>query len=195
MRKRGLSLVILILVGVYFILINYSKYSLPPKAETLPISESKDVIRESSPSAYPNQILGVRTKVSNCLVLQGNPDPECTPGGIFPEATIEQICTPEYSKSVREVSQKLKDEVFREYGVLTHNSGEYEIDHLISLELGGSNDISNLWPQPAQPKPGFHEKDKVENYLHEQVCKGHLSLRDAQIKISKSWQEVLVLIP
>ena len=33
----------------------------------------------------------------------------------------------------------------------------------MSLELGGSNDIKNLWPEAALPTPGFHEKDAVED--------------------------------
>lgn len=40
---------------------------------------------------------------------------------------------------------------------------------------GGSNNIANLWPEAASPKPGFHEKDQVENYLHDQVCSGAIS--------------------
>jgi hypothetical protein len=38
------------------------------------------------------------------------------------------------------------------------------------LEPGRSNSIRNLWPEAALPEPGFHEKDKIENDLHRQVC-------------------------
>ena len=69
--------------------------------------------------------------------------------------------------------------MYAEYGISSHTTGEYEVDHLISLELGGSNDISNLWPEAANPKPGFHKKDSVDNYLHDQVCSGAISLQDA----------------
>ncbi len=60
----------------------------------------------------------------------------------------------------------------------------------MSLELGGSNDISNLWPEPANPQPGFHEKDKIENYLHAQVCSGAISLQEAQREIATNWYAV-----
>ena len=63
-------------------------------------------------------------------------------------------------------------------------------DHLISLELGGSNGIANLWPEPASPRPGFHEKDKVEDYLHQQVCNGSMSLSEAQDLIAHNWMKV-----
>jgi hypothetical protein len=61
---------------------------------------------------------------------------------------------------------------------------------LISLELGGSNDIANLWPEAASPTPGFHQKDQVENYLHDQVCAGKISLSEAQEEIATNWLTV-----
>ncbi|MBF0618726.1 MAG: hypothetical protein HQL19_01005 [Candidatus Omnitrophica bacterium] len=64
-------------------------------------------------------------------------------------------------KSVRHVSVKLKHQVYAEYGIVHHNPGEYEVDHLISLELGGSNDIANFWSEAADPQPGLHQKDEV----------------------------------
>jgi hypothetical protein len=62
-----------------------------------------------------------------------------------------------------------------------------EVDHLISLEIGGSNDIKNLWPEPYYPRPGAREKDKLENWLRKQVCSGTMSLEQAQQIISRDW--------
>ncbi|HEY6408903.1 MAG TPA: HNH endonuclease signature motif containing protein, partial [Ktedonobacteraceae bacterium] len=109
--------------------------------------------------------------------------------------TTDQVCTPGYSKTVRHVPQSVKNEVYAEYGIISHSSGQYEIDHFIPLELGGSNDISNLWPEPAAPQPGFHEKDQVENYLHGQVCSGTRSLTDAQNAIASDWVAVYNQMP
>jgi hypothetical protein len=81
----------------------------------------------------------------------------------------------------------LKDKVYEEYTIRSHATGQYEVDHLVSLQLGGSNDSANLWPEAASPKPGFHEKDSVENYLHAQVCSGAISLQEAQIEIATNW--------
>jgi hypothetical protein len=103
---------------------------------------------------------------------------------------VAQICTPGYSSSVRNVSTATKDHVYASYGILTHTTGEYEVDHLVSLELGGSNDISNLFPEAAEPRPGFHEKDAVENYLHAQVCNGAVPLLQAQQEIATNWLAV-----
>jgi hypothetical protein len=66
----------------------------------------------------------------------------------------------------------------------------YEVDHFVSLELGGSNDIKNLWPEPYLPKPGARQKDVVENYLHRQVCAGNMTLPDAQQAIKSDWYKI-----
>ena len=39
--------------------------------------------------------------------------------------------------------------------------------------------IANLWPEPADPRPAFHEKDQVENTLHDQVSTGAMPLQQA----------------
>jgi hypothetical protein len=139
--------------------------------------------------------IGTRTKTSGCVSQNALPDPACTPGAIFTDATQDKICVPGYSSEVRNVPQSEKNQVYAEYGIKTHTTGQYEVDHLISLELGGSNDIANLWPEPAEPRPGFHEKDKVENHLHKQVCDGAMSLTDAQYQIAHDWMAVYQNMP
>jgi hypothetical protein len=136
--------------------------------------------------------LGQRTKAANCQDAdQGKlPDAACTPGANFADATAQRVCESGYAKGVRDVPEEEKNQVYAEYGIKTHRAGQYEVDHLVSLELGGSNDIANLWPEAAEPRPGFHEKDQVENYLHQQVCSGAISLRQAQEQIATNWLQV-----
>jgi hypothetical protein len=98
-------------------------------------------------------------------------------------------------KSVRNVPDSEKNQVYAEYGITSHAPGQYEVDHLVSLELGGSNDIANLWPELASPKPGFNEKDRVENYLHDQICSGAVSLQQAQTEIATNWLVVYNQMP
>jgi hypothetical protein len=133
---------------------------------------------------------GHRTKTSGCAASGGLPDSACTPGDIIVTATKDVICVSGYSQTVRNVPTSEKDAVYAEYGIASHTAGDYEVDHFVSLELGGSNDISNLWPELASPKPGFHEKDKVENYLHDKVCRGQITLADAQREIATDWLKV-----
>jgi len=133
---------------------------------------------------------GAQTKTSGCQAQNGLPDSACTPGAILATGTKEAICKSGYAKSVRNVPESEKSQVYTEYGITRHAPGQYEVDHLVSLELGGSNEIANLWPELASPKPGFHEKDKVENYLHDQVCSGAISLQQAQSGIATNWLAV-----
>jgi hypothetical protein len=141
----------------------------------------------ATPGAYQ---FGVQTKTSGCNVSSGLPDHACTPGDIFPHATKDEICVPGYASSVRDVPQSVKEQVYAAYGISSRNPGQYEVDHLVNLSIGGSNDVSNLWPQAASPTPGFHEKDKVEVYLQDQVCSGKMDLRTAQIQIATNWLQV-----
>jgi len=118
------------------------------------------------------------------------PDPKLTPGDTLP-VTTDEICEPGYSKFVRRyVSGWMKEQVYREYGIETHKPGEYEIDHLISISLGGSNDLKNLWPQSLDDTKLWNAKlkDRLERRLHRLVCdERSLKLRDEQEAISRDW--------
>jgi len=117
------------------------------------------------------------------------PDPKMTPGDVLTmDATA--VCQPGYAKSVRNVPQSVKNQVYRQYGVTSRQPHEYEVDHLISLQLGGSNSIRNLWPQSFVTQPlNAYVKDRVENKLHELVCSGQLPLEQAQREIASNWIE------
>ncbi len=146
---------------------------------------------EATPMIDEPLRLSERTKTINCVINGSLPDPQCTPGAVFPDVTKEQTCVQGYTKTVRAVSVSLKKKVYREYSIpYPPPFGSYEADHFIPLTLGGNNDIANLFPEAAAPKPGFREKDLVENYLHEQVCLGNISLASAQKKISANWLDV-----
>ena len=43
-----------------------------------------------------------------------------------------------------------------------------EYDHLISLELGGSNDATNLWPEPIAEA---HIKDRLDSKTAAGLCR------------------------
>ena len=115
-------------------------------------------------------------------------DKSSTPGATL-NVALAKMCQSGYTATVRHVPESLKLQVCANYGVAQSrcNGQHYEIDHLISLELGGSNDVKNLWPQPYAPKPGAREKDVLENWLAKQVCDGGMTLQDAQSKIAGDW--------
>ena len=110
-----------------------------------------------------------------------------TPGVTF-HVTVAAICRSGYSTSVRNVPESEKNQVYAEYGITHHTTGQYEIDHLISLELGGSNAIGNLWPELNDHPHGYlNSKDILENRLHALVCTGKVSLRSVQTLIASNW--------
>src|SRR5450432_3678056 len=115
------------------------------------------------------------------------PDTALTPGAAL-EVTAADICVSGYSKRVRNVPAEIKREAYALYGIRTHEPGEYEVDHLISLELGGSNSLKNLWPQSFRTHPwNAYVKDALENELHRRVCAGTIDLAKAQYVISHNW--------
>jgi hypothetical protein len=116
------------------------------------------------------------------------PNSRLTPGETFAGVTVAQVCTPGYSSSVRHVDHQQYVDVYAAYGVpYPEPAGTYELDHLIPLELGGDNSDANLWPEPASPAPGFHQKDGLENRMHALVCSGQLALGEAQQEIASDW--------
>jgi hypothetical protein len=134
-------------------------------------------------------LLGKRTKTSGCR-LGANPDRRCSPGAYYSKLTGSVVCSPGFRTSrVRNVPQWEKYAVEREYGLAPgHYGRRLEIDHIVSLELGGSNEIANLFPEKLNAHPGYRVKDALENRLHDLVCSGRMSLRSAQRRIARNWQ-------
>jgi hypothetical protein len=120
------------------------------------------------------------------------PDPALTPGAVLESATPEVVCVRGYTRAVRDVKSTERVQVYAEYGISDISNG-VELDHYIPLELGGSNDLANLWPEPYT-FPGAHEKDRVENYLHSQVCGGAMTLADAQQAIASDWYAIYLTL-
>ncbi|HSX40903.1 MAG TPA: HNH endonuclease signature motif containing protein [Candidatus Saccharimonadales bacterium] len=181
--KKLLPIIILVLILLFYFFAKNQK-------QVSPVSPVSPTPVATLPAATTSAVLGQQTKSSNCLIVDAMQDKDCTPGAVFPNVTKDDVCVSGYSSRVRNVSESEKEMVFAEYSISSRPKGAYEVDHLISLELGGSNDIANLWPEAADPRPGFHEKDKVENYLHAQVCMGAISLQQAQNEIANDWLDV-----
>lgn len=113
------------------------------------------------------------------------PNRALTPGVALP-VSAGQVCVSGYASRVRNVPGTEKDAVYARYDV-THVPYAHEVDHLISLELGGSNAIANLWPEPYAGRWGARTKDVLENRLHGLVCAGTLTLAEAQHIEATNW--------
>ncbi len=141
----------------------------------------------------PGAILGTvpDDQVASCLS-----DKAGTNVQVDDAITVNLICTLGYSKCIRNVPQAEKMAVYQSYGLTGNHTGYCdskqgcEVDHLISLELGGSNEQTNLWPEPYQGTEwNAHVKDQLENFLHAHVCTGDISLDQAQQEIATNWIE------
>lgn len=146
--------------------------------------------------------------VSGIIVFGGTsypagvlPNPKLTPGAINPavtQANIQQtICKSGWTATIRPASYfttGLKKEQIVQYRYKDTNPSNYEEDHLISLQLGGSpDDEKNLWPQSYKTTPNARDKDQVENYLKREVCAGRMTLKEAQKAIRSNWTKVKVV--
>lgn len=131
------------------------------------------------------------------------PDPACTPGVLNPDVTQDTIdstiCVSGWTATVRpptSYTNALKVQQIAEYGYADTSTADYEEDHFIPLELGGSpRDPQNLWPEPRYTTGGSggtsYTKDAVENKLKKAVCNGTVDLADAQNAIATDWTTAL----
>lgn len=125
------------------------------------------------------------------------PNPQLTPGVSRPGLTKQKICTIKWGKDNRHVTEAMKKEVFQRYGYSGNDDPQCipagkrhcEIDHLISREIGGADDIDNLWPQSYGSIPwNAVLKDKLENRLHAEMCAGKITLKQAREMLVNDWR-------
>ena len=95
------------------------------------------------------------------------------------------------------MSITVKRQVYRAYRV-RYVPGRFTVDHLVPLELGGANVgrnprtgkvvvTANLWPEPNFGRATAAVKDRLENYLHDELCAGRIRMREAQLEIARDW--------
>lgn len=93
------------------------------------------------------------------------------------------VCVSGYSATVRDVSDKLKNEIYQRDGII--RSDKTAIDHIIPLCLGGSNHPDNLRAMFVSEKV---KKDNLERYLcNSHVCDGDIDINYAQRRIYENW--------
>ena len=112
------------------------------------------------------------------------------------------ICSPGWTKTVRpsgSFTTPIKRRLLSSQE-LPGYLADYELDHLVSLALGGApRDLANLWMQPYEHKGarfapdgrGSESKDTVESTLNRDVCAGRLTLAEAQRRIAADWRTAL----
>jgi hypothetical protein len=115
------------------------------------------------------------------------PNRQLTPGATRFVST-EELCATEVSDDASDASPEVKDRVLKRYGLSGQLPTTYQLDYLISPQLGGTEDASNLWPEPAAATTwNVKTKDALEDRLRQMVCRGNLSLADAQRDLAIDW--------
>jgi hypothetical protein len=118
--------------------------------------------------------------------LSDEPNVQFTPGAVV-AVTQREICS-ESSEISAAIPLAIKNRVLQLYGVASGQDDAYEVDYLITPELGGATDVRNLWPEPYDHTVwNAHVKYRLEDRLHEMVCRGDLDLATAQREISTDW--------
>lgn len=127
--------------------------------------------------------------VREAMLLEGLtvPDPHLTPGAIRP-VQVEELCRESGEDFDPEVPAAVQQAVFQEYGMWDARTGEYQVDYLVSPQLGGTDSLANLWPEPYGTKVwNARAKDALEQRLRTMVCAGEIDLPAAQEAIRVDW--------
>jgi Putative zinc-finger len=108
-----------------------------------------------------------------------------TPGAVSAHSAME-LCAG--ARPSRMVSDETRRAVLRTYGMEQVPADQYELDALITPELGGTTEAGNLWPQRyGSPVWNARVKDELERLLPELVCGGEVALAHAQQAIATDW--------
>jgi hypothetical protein len=128
------------------------------------------------------------TTESADVPVRSLPNPKLTPGNVMPVGYAD-ICPAKDQDQDPPLPVQVQDTVFREYGVSgATKEREFQVDYLISPQLGGTSEIRNLWPQPYRSTVwNASAKDALEGKLHRMVCQGEMPLSEAQQEIATDW--------
>lgn len=117
--------------------------------------------------------------------VPGVPNPAVTQDNIK-----STVCVSGWTKTVRpndSYTGAIKVRLFQELH-LTGTVSDYELDHEMSIEDGGSPDsLNNLWMQPYAGIYGARVKDRVETKMKTLVCAGTITLDTARTALMTDW--------
>jgi len=158
-------------------------------AEMAAAAPSRGVVWRSAPAlgALVSVALAILIFYVGSVSADGpRPKNNLTPGETR-RVTLGEVCGGSEVETVRDVPLETRRLVLAEYGVSAAQPNAYEIDYLITPDLGGADSIRNLWPQPYSARWNARVKDRLETRLHQLVCEGKVDLATAQHDISTDW--------
>ncbi|HKD06042.1 MAG TPA: hypothetical protein VKB79_09080 [Bryobacteraceae bacterium] len=115
------------------------------------------------------------------------PKASITPGEAQP-ISLDEVCSRADAEVIRRgIPENIQRAVFTAYGIRSPQPGQYEIDYLITPDLGGAESTRNLWPEPYSTRWNARLKDALEQRLHQLVCARTVDLATAQHDIATDW--------
>ena len=125
---------------------------------------------------------------ANGEIAASLPNRALTPG-MTRQVALGDICRESEEDQDPAVPVQRKEAVFREYGISPdHKGDEFQVDYLISPQLGGTDDVRNLWPQSYKETTwNADAKDALERHLNRLVCERKITLEEAQHAIAHDW--------
>ncbi|MGH9142682.1 MAG: hypothetical protein ACRD2I_16245 [Vicinamibacterales bacterium] len=122
---------------------------------------------------------------SAAMEAESLPNGSFTPGATA-AVSLEELSTGRPAKHA--IPPTIRQAVLRGYQMEQVSATEYELDYLITPELGGIGDPRNLWPERyASGVWNARVKDDLERLLPRLVCQGTLDLGTAQRDIADNW--------
>lgn len=147
-----------------------------------------------APKIAPAKLLAVAVLsgvfAARAFAFETRPNPNTTGGSVRLDGhDLSTTCG--HAKQHRgSLSHAFRDEILKRYGLSPGTHPDYEIDHLIPLCLGGSDDPSNLWAQPRrsiEPTWNAEAKDRLERFVCDMVCNRQLDLATTQKALAEDW--------
>jgi hypothetical protein len=157
-------------------------------AETAALTPSSRFWRLAPAAAFFSVAAAILIVFEAAVSAEGpKPKPRLTPGETRP-ITLDQVCrSPKAEVISTDIPLETRRQVFASYGIHPTQVDEFEVDYLITPDLGGASSIRNLWPQPYSARWNARVKDELEQRLHDLVCQGKLDLSTAQRDLATDW--------
>ena len=158
---------------------------LPPFSSAWVTVAALAAIAIGAASLWPAREAAARRDAS-AIEAGALPVASLTPGATI-DIDVRDVCD-ETPRPPQEIGAAVRREVLAAYGMESVPADQYELDYLITPQLGGALDARNLWPQRYQARVwNAGVKDQLEDLLPRLVCEGRVDLSTAQREIATDW--------
>ncbi len=115
------------------------------------------------------------------------PNPKLTPGSVRAVSTREVCERTDFDLDPKLAAENVRS-VYRAYGINVHAAASYQVEYLINPQLGGDDEMANLWPESSESTLwNATAKDDLERHLQRMVCGGNIGFSEAQHDLASDW--------